>query len=345
MPNPFPKQLFQTSPGNRVMGDRAAYVRVSGERRTMRRAKYGAPATRRALRDIGEQKVRMLHDFESFAIDMMVLQQLRSFEKFQQDMGMDWVRYQLDEAARRIENTRVITTASALRSGAIYWDTAGNLLPNSSGADANQTIDFGIPATHKNQCNGVIDSPWSLTGTDIPGQIAGLQRFSLEETGMPLTACLYGKSVAKYIRQNSFCQAFLSRNPSLNDKLSMNTEIPSGLFGIRDWIPVYTSFYETDDVGTVAEVWNDDLAVFIPNIDQPDKMDWWKLFEGSMPVPRSLDVQRDPMSVIKDAEIVYGMGSYAVPTVSPPVVECYTFDTFLPAIRNEKSIFMAQVAF
>ena len=69
------------------------------------------------------------------------------------------------------------------------------------------------------------------------------------------------------------------------------------------------------------------------------------MYEGSMPVPRTLDVQRDPMAAIKSAEIVYGMGSYAVAGHNPMGVEVYHFDTMLPGIKNEKAPFMADVAF
>lgn len=345
VPNPFPKELFVTPPANRVMGDRAKYVRISGERRTAKRAKYGSPAVRRSLRDVGDASIRLLHDHESFGVDMMVLQQLRSFEKYEQDQGLDWLRYQLTEAGRRQQNTRVITTASMLRYGAIYWDSNGNLLPSSSGADANMTASVAIPATHQNQINGQISASWALANTDIPSQIEGLKRYMLEETGMELNACLYGKNLATYIRANNFCQAFLSRNPGFNDEMLRTNAIPDGLFGIEKWIPVYTSFYEKDDTGTIAEIWNDDLGVFIPNVDQPDKMHWWWHGEGSFPVPRSIDVQRDPMSAIKNFDLVYGMGSYAIPTASPPSFEVYHFDTFLPVIRNEKAVFQATVAF
>lgn len=345
VPNPFPDEFFQVSSANRILGDRAKYIRISGERRTAKRAMYGSPARRRSLKDIGDQTIRMLHEYESFPIDMMMLQKLRSFEQYQQDEGMDWVAYQLKEASTRHMNARVIATASVLRYGAIYWDSNGNLLPSSSGADTNFTVDMQVPATHKDQCNGNISASWALVNTDIPTDIANLQQYSQQETGLRLTACLYGVNVAKYIRQNNFCQAFLSRNPGFNDKMVTTNEIPDGLFGIEKWIPVYSSFFVSDNDTTVNEMWDDDLAVFVPNVAQPDKMVWWAMYEGSMPVPRTLDVQRDPMAAIKSAEIVYGMGSYAVAGHNPMGVEVYHFDTMLPGIKNEKAPFMADVAF
>ena len=344
VPNPLPPEFMAVADGNRVLGDQAKYIRISGERRTAKRSKYGAPAIRRSLRDIGDARVRCLYNFESFSIEMTMLMKLMAFERYAQDEGMDWVRYQIEEAARRQQNTRIITTLSALANGAIYWDGDGNLLPNSSGANTDFTVDFAIPATHKNQCNGNIPASWALVNTDIPDAINRLQLFSLDETGMEFTACLYGKNVSKYIRQNSFCQTFLSRNETWNGKLTKTNEIPDGLFGLQ-WKPMWKSLYETDDNGTVANMWPDDLAVFVPNVDQPEKMTWWAMFEGSIPVPKTIDVQRDPLAAIRGAEIVYGMGSYSAVSLAPLAAEVYHFDVFLPAIRNEKAIFLATVAF
>src|ERR1051325_3164987 len=91
IPNPFPPEFFAVNPSNRVLGDKANYVRITGERRASKLAKYGSPARRRALRDIGEQPVRCLSTAEMIQIDPVVLQQLRSYQEYEQDKGMDWL--------------------------------------------------------------------------------------------------------------------------------------------------------------------------------------------------------------------------------------------------------------
>ena len=78
---------------------------------------------------------------------------------------------------------------------------------------------------------------------------------------------------------------------------------------------------------------------------QADKMTWWTCFEGSVPVPKSLDVQRDPMAAISSFEIVYGIFSYAAIKMDPPGIDVFHGDTFLPGLRNEKAPFLAVVAF
>lgn len=343
VPNPFPPEFFAVQPANRVIGDRATYIRISGERRTSKLAKYGSPSRRRTLRDIGDQNARMMHTFEDFQVDPAVLLQLRSFEQYQQDKGMDWLRYQIEEAARRHQNSRVISTASVLRYGAIYWNSDGDLLPSSSGAA--ETYSFQVPATHQNQINGNISASWALHTTDLLGDIRNVKLYSLQETGMEIEAALYGKNVPKYVMQNDYAMSYLSRNTSMNEKLLSSGEIPDGFGGIKRWIPVWKSLYESDDNGTVSIIWNDDMVTFMPNIDQPDKMTWWSFFEGSFPVPKTIDVQKNPATAIDAFETVFGMFSYAAPTHNPPGLTVYHGDVWLPGLRNEKSIYQAVVAF
>ena len=344
VPNPFPDAFFTVNPANRVLGDQAKYIRLSGERRTALRAKYGSPARRRTLRDVGEQAIRCLHNFESIHIDPNVLLKLQAFEQYTQDEGMDWLRYQLDAAAVRQQNTRVITVASMLRSGKIYWDSDGNLLPTSSGADASLTIDAGVPATHINQCNGNISQSWALHNTDIPTDIRNLQQFSIQETGMRLTTALYGVNIPKYFVQNDYSSPFLSRSGDVRDKFNATGELPSGLYGIQNWIPVYTSFYE-DSAGTNQEIWSDDLVVFMPDLPQPDKMSWYALYEGSIQVPKTIDVLRDPAGVLAAGSVEYGMFAYGALSYNPIGAEVFFGDTHLPMLRNPSAPFMATVAF
>lgn len=342
VPNPFPAELFNVKPQNRILGDRGKYIRISGERRTAPLAKYGAPARRHSFRDVGEQDVRMMHSAFSFPISMVMLAKLRAFEQYTQDEGMDFIRYQIDAAAKLHMNTRIITAASVLRYGAIYWDNEGNLLPSSSGAY--ETYSFNVPATHQNQCNGNVPSSWALANTDIPGSIRNLRQYAAEETGLPLDTCLYGKEVPTFMSQNNYVQSYLSRNAIMNERFTTSGEIPDGLFGIKRWIPVYTTFFE-DQNGNNQLIWDDSLCVFMPDLSQPDKMDWWAMFEGSYPCPRSLEVQRDAIAALNNFEIVYGMGAYTAVDLRPPSLEVTHFDTWLPGLRNEKAIFQAEVAF
>jgi len=139
--------------------------------------------------------------------------------------------------------------------------------------------------------------------------------------------------------------SYLSRNPAMNEYIMLNGEIPPGFGGIKQWIPVWKTLYQSDDAGTISHIWNADQVTFVPNVDQPDKMTWWRAFEGSFPVPRSIEVQRDPMGALGNFETAFGMFMYASVSANPPGITVHHGDVFLPALRNEKAVFLATVAF
>lgn len=344
VPNPFPPELFTVKPQNQFLGDRAKYIRISGERRTGSLAKYGAPAKRQSLRDVGDQNFRCLHIFESVPIDILTMQKLMAFQQYIQDDGMDWLKYQFDAFGKKLGNTRVVATSTVLSSGNIYFDAQGNILPPSGSGSAFETYTFNIPATHQNQINGIIANSWALFNTDIPGQLRNLKVFAAEETGLPLRTALYGVNIPRYLTQNDYVKDYLSREPDMRSKFLNTAELPAGLFGIDRWVPVYEAFFE-DQNGTNQLLWNADQITFLPDISQPNKMDWWAMYEGSYAVPKSLQPTQDPMAALDNFEPVNGMFSFALMNPVPAGLEVYHGDTFLPGMRNEKAPFMAIVAF
>lgn len=335
VPNPFPEELFTVRPENRVTGDRAQWITINTERKTAVSVPYGSPSVSRQLLQIGERPTRLLHLFENIRIDMNMLLALRSFEQYTQDRGRDWLNHQLVEAGRRVGNAELVATSTTLRFGAIYRDVDGNVLPNSTGAQ--DTFSFGVPATHQTQINSIVTASWALTNTDIPGHLRNLHQFNAQEHGPRLKTALYGINIPKYMMQNDFVQAHLVRNPSMNEKFLSTNEIPDGLFGFN-WIPVYEGFIE-NAAGTNVELWDDDLIVFMPDISQPDNMDWWGMFEGSFMVPRSLNVQRDGLAVAGNFEETFGKFSYANTELDPPGATIRYGHTFLPGLRNPNAIY------
>jgi hypothetical protein len=339
VPDPFPKEFAVVKPQNRILGNQAEHIRLDGQRQTARLTVYGAPARRHGLMDVASQPMKLLHSHEDFPIDVIRMQNLRSFEKWAQDKGIDWLGYQVDEGGKRHGNARVITKASTLAYGALYWNATGDLLPSSSGAI--ETFDFNIPATHKNQINGIITVPWSLVQANIPGNVRSIMQYSRDETGMEIETALYGKNVVDYFLRNDLMQPFLVRN-NYNQQMMDTNEVPSGMLGIKTWKPVYQTLYK-DQNGTLQHLWNDDLIVFCPAIDQPNKMTWWQAYEGSYPVPKSLNIPRGPD--MSNFETEYGQFGYAKPNPDVPSYDVHHGDTWLYAPENEKALFQAIVNF
>ena len=343
VPNPFPKAFFEVRDKNRVMGDRLKYVRITGERRTAKLAKYGSPARRVSLRDFGSQDVRMMFVFDEIQLDLIILAQLQAFEKYQQDEGKDYMQYQFEAAGKRIGNAEVVSVASVLANGALYYDSDGNFLPTSAGAA--EIYSFNIPANNQNQLNGIISSSWKYPNADIPGMIRNLQFQSAKDTGHELTTALYGINIPDYLIQNNFALPFLSRNMDYNGKWLSNGEVPPALFGIKNWIPVYKTFFE-DQNGVNQSMWPADQITFCPDISQPEAIDnWWAMYEGSYPVPKRLDIPREPSAILNNFTHEYGTFSYGTINTDVPGATVRYGRVWLPGIRNEKAVYQATVAF
>src|ERR1051325_5090569 len=97
IPNPFPAEFSTVNPRNRVLGDRAKWIRIYGARTTAKVARSGAPGRRVPLQPISTQPTRMLFTALEFQIDANLLNKLQSFDAYTQDEGIDWLGYQFRE--------------------------------------------------------------------------------------------------------------------------------------------------------------------------------------------------------------------------------------------------------
>lgn len=345
VPNPFPAELYNVAPDNRIIGDRAKFTTTTGERHTSILTAYGSVGRARKLRDIGDSAVRLLHTHETISIELTMMESLRAFEEYAQNEGLDWLKYQIAEAGHRSQNTRVTMLASVLHYGQIYQDAQGNLLPSSSGAV--ETFDFNVPAANKNQFTGTIAQiviPWSNANANIPLDIKNIKVYQQQKTGLEVTTALYGRNLPTYMSQNSFVIEYLARQDDMRGQLLRDNTIPSGLFGIKNWIPVDTSFFE-DQNDVLQEMWNADLVTWMPDIKQEDNMDWWGCWEGSYPVPTRLNVMQNFTDPYANHKRVFGMASWAMPRLDLPSYDVHFVDTFLIGPRNPNVLMPSIVAF
>lgn len=343
IPDPFPAEFSAVKPSNRILGDRAKWTRIIGARTTAKLAAHGAPGRRVPLMPVSQVPVRMLYTAMEFQIDVNMLARLQAFEKYVQDEGIDFLRYNIEEIGKRMANTRIVCKASMLRFGAIYWDSDGNILPSSSGAAFSYSCN--VPANNQNQLNGIIAAPWSLSNTDIMGHIRRLKQQSAQDTGLVPQHVMYGLNIPYYFQTNATLQAYLSRNSSWRDTLVDTGDIPANFGGIKRWTNVSHAFFE-DQNGTNQTLWDSDLCVFTPEMGSPDKMDWWAMMEGSAAALRGFGAHADPMSALANCKQEYGQSGWSLPTLAPPLaVTCYFQDSFLTVIKNEKAVYQAEVSF
>jgi Phage major capsid protein E len=342
VPNLLPPAFMASH--TKCVGPNVRWRQFTGERRTAQRVKYGAPPVEATLRDIGERTAKAVHFNEKISLDPLIFKQLQSPNSYEHDPALFEVNRQLEAFGTKFGNTRITANCQTLKSGVLYFDTAGNLLPSATGADSSQTINFGMNANNQGQANGIIASSWAIPTTDIVLHLRKLKKQARRLTGKPLKKAMYGENIPSYFFNNASVQQYLARHSIIREKYVDGAEageIPNGLFGF-EWIPLYEQFYE-DANATNQDVWSPDHIVFTPEVDQ----DWWDVIEGSYEVPTTINIQGDGMAAMRSMKTVHGMGGFGfvVPPPSPPTVMSVYFDTFLGVLKNPDAIFQLDVAF
>lgn len=332
-----------TRPGRGVQGKTATWVEVKGNRKTARLVHYGGPSVRRNLTGVAERSAVMIHSYEHINHDMSVLEQLRNMDNpMAQDMGRQTIAVETANFRQTFLNLRESALCSLLTLGAIYFDGSGNLLPSSSGAVV--TVDFSVPAGHKDQLNydgggAMIAASWATASTDIPSHVDAIKIAAAKTTGYRIKHAFYGKNIPSYIAANEKVSTLLGNpaNGALASALGQGS-IANGFLDLQ-WHKMSEAFFE-DSGGTNRSWFGGDTVVFTP---EPSP-DWFENIEGSYSIPRNLGgVSADANSAAADLESVRGMFSYAKITDDPVGIKHFGGDTFLPTLKVPTAIFIADV--
>lgn len=322
---------------SRIEGAHGSYKRVSSNRKVARLVHYGSASQRREQLGVTDVPFDCMHTFEHMFHDMSVLTALeREDRQDLQELGQQTIAREAAEFGRYFTNLRVSAVYSALVNGAIYFDSSGNLLPNSTGADTARTIDFSVPANNKDQLNGIIGTTWATDSTDVAGDIKAIKEQARKDTGYPLRWAFYGANILEYLCSNTALANLINASPMASS--FAGNEIPDGFLGLN-WRPANEAFFVDND-GSTQDFWSGDTVVFTPD----PSPDWWEIVEGSYAVPTSMTVATDANSAKSGSMTrVYGAFSYAHPSMDPPGIKHLAGDTFLPLLKVPGAIFIADV--
>lgn len=337
IPRVLPDAFYRRNPGDRVYGDKANYIKYTGTRKTSRTAPYGSPPRQIVQLPRSSQPVKLLHTIEEIPFSQELFMALRRLDEYVvQKMAQDEIQYQATNAVTRHVNLETAAVHSVYANGYIWLDSDGNLLPSSSGADL--TIDFGVGANNRNQLNGIISASWATTTTDIPKQVNRIKQQAVQTSGYPLKYALYGKNVMSYLMNNDYMKYYLARNPVMNQRWLDSGQIPDGLLDLT-WVPAQNAFFE-DQNDANQESFPADGVTFCPDITPMTAT----VFEGSYPVPKSIQITGDVVSALANVDMEYGafgFGRLDAATLNR-IIGVYG-DTFLPALKVPDAFFFADV--
>ena len=346
---PLPDAFFISH--QKVEGNTGKYLKVDGTRETARLVQYGSASKARELSGVSEVAVNLLHTFEHQVHGPALLQKLLpgsadpidGTPSPSQKMGMFEIKRHTTLFKQRFENLRSAAVMMALSRGILYFDSSGNLLGSSAGAQV--SVNFQVPAGHTGQLNwngggAIIGASWSIAGTDIVSDVEQIHDAAEAETGYPIANAIYGRNILGYLVNNTNVKNLVNGNPSDASALGRGM-IPDGFLNVAKWIPApFASFADND--GSIQKIVPDDTIVFCPDPDPS----WWDVIEGTFVIPGGSigNVREDAVAALSDLQLVTGMFNYAaVSRVDPVGLVQYAGDTFLPALKVPKAIFIADV--
>lgn len=309
LPRRLPEKFYKTT-GIKVEGDACRYTRFTSARQPMKITQYYAPSVARDLRPLGQFDVKLFHGHENITFDAVTLEAMRNFTDYNlQEKGKEFVMKQMNECKYYIENAEDLTALFVLCKGKLWRDSAGNMLPSSSGAT--YTHDFGVnQTTNVGTIAAITGVPgsWMSPATQIPLQLETLRIKAQQAHGYIPEIVLYGKNVPTMLAQNDFVQPFLSRDGTRRESW-LKGKFPEpayNLFGY-EWYPISDAGFNDAATGTYQLPIDDNAIVFCP---QPDDS-WWDKAEGSYAVPTNINIMSDLESSLGAWEKVYGRFAYS----------------------------------
>jgi hypothetical protein len=350
IPDPLPE--FSAIEGTAAIADKKRFMTFRGTRKTSRRTEYDAPHLRAENTPVGEVDEICITSKELLPIAGSTLLQLRSLDKYQSDLGKDWLAITTRNFTTKFDNLRKAQRWMMLATGTTYFDSKGNLLPNSSGALPLKagSIDVGVAAGHKNQGtdsagNTIIDLSWANAQANIPLHLEKFQQEQAFQTGFEIDYALYSQEIPSLLSTNDFCLDYLARNPGFNEAFVTRGEdgrgtLPDGLFGIRRWIPTNRVFYD-DASGAHQQIFPANSLVLCPKPDQ----DWYEQVEGTTMVPTTFNATSDLAAALATATLKKGMYGYGLPQHNPFGVNLFYGDVFLAFVKNPDALWQLNVVF
>lgn len=331
-------------PTRDVPADSGTFYLVNGTRKVAQLVHRGSPAVKVNPSSVSSQPFTCWSTFLQFDHQAEVLTDLATFDDpTRQDRGRQVMDMQTVEFRKRFNNARLALVYAVLCNGVVYFDGEGNMLPSSSGAV--YTMNFYPDSSVTGNLTGTANvllagsaAKWSSDSTDIPQQIRDLLTLFIKTTGYEIDTAFYGENVLSYLLNNSYIQAMIQNNGTLQSALE-SSMIPQGFLGIPNWKPTGRMFFEDAD-GTIQSIADPDQITFTP----APSPEWWEVVEGTSPIPTNLGaVSSDAVSAAGNISLVKGMYSYAKVNDNPVGITHFAGDVFLPLQKVKKAAFRAKV--
>ena len=306
---------------------------------------------------LGNRPITVPRSFEKMGLDFELLNNIRAIGEGASNLdkrGMQYVKQMVAHMARRGRRWREFMIWGMLRGTAKFDRNGVDWIPiDPAAASADFTIDWQIPADHKDQAGGIIGESWDTSTTEIITDLAQLTAQSEEDSGMPLTHAWVNHSRMVKILNNDQVKAMggtantafetwnfqESKQDGIESsgipQVKAGTEIVLRGFPQITWHVTNRVTKLDNGAGTgtqtTVKYLGDDEVILHPDLSY----EWYKGFE----------VKESTNQVTGTAPVdVYGMSTWIKFPVDRDVPQYWLFalDNFMPAC-NPNAIFFLDV--
>lgn len=247
-----------------------------------------------------------------------------------QKQGAETVSRIYDDFGERHNIFKELVIAKTLTTGVVFLNNAGQVLESSSGATI--TADFGVPADHKGNLDGMISALWSTSNTKIADQVDAIRDAAEEANVEPPTDIWLHPNTKAHLRNNTQFSEWAKYNNVATDAV-LRGDIIENLWGLN-W-HFYGGKYQAVD-GTMKNYIPTTVGILTPPPNRP----WLRATQGSTLVPSQIGVMPDWQDALRSTTRFYGKYSYARLVDDPMALYLYMGDKFGLHFADPAAIWM-----
>jgi hypothetical protein len=246
--------------------------------------------------------------------------------------GQKYVTQQIEALVQRFRNAREFMISRMFRGSFSLKFNGDDWVPVDSGGQ--MSVDFQVPATHKNNVNGIFPANWENAAALIHEDLLQLNAFSEEEYGFPVTQAWIGSALWNKIISNTEIKGLAgsSNQPfAVYDRVESDaTDFRAILRGVP-WITWHIYDGGLNVGGTYTKFIPPNNAIFTPD----PSSSWVEMLEGSEFVKEN---------VMDGGSEKVGFSTWTTHAIDPASIELKALDICLPALYVPKAIYYATVS-
>lgn len=299
----------------------------------------GQPARVLQPTGLSERRIYMLHAFNEIGLSMDALQMIRRpSDETLQKKGREEIQRQFEDFGDRHLIFRAVCLAKTLTQGVIHFNAEGQVLESSSGAA--YSVDFGVPASHKNQLDpgsgNLIATSWDDPAAKILDDLDEIRiQAETENGGEPKHIWLH-HTAKRWLRDNTQLQGYVQGSPDKVDRVLAGSMIED----LNGWTwHFYSGTYQAAD-GTTKPYLPTSQALITPELGP-----WLRAVNGSELITSFEGIKSSVDAALGEISEVFGDFAYVKLVDNPTKLVLRMGTNFVYAFANPNAVWMPTIDF